>query len=579
MTYILLNDVEHNTWLEFCDIVRIVSTAASAEVSACLHRVQEGVEQGLYAAGFVSYEAGAAFHGDALFHTSAAMPLVWFALCRRVNPVAPPQTDAAAIPLAWKPECAYPEYTRKIENIHSAIAGGETYQVNFTYALQSSTPADFDPWRFFCALQQRQGGKYAAYVDTGSHVVCSASPELFFRVDHGSISARPMKGTAPRGRTPALDADIAARLRSCEKNRAENLMIVDMLRNDMGRIAAVGSVRVHDLFRLEKYPSVWQMVSTVSAHLKPGCTLVDQFRSLFPCASITGAPKRQTLKWIRDLEAQARGLYTGSIGFLTPAGRSQFNVAIRTAVFARAGRTLRYGVGGGIVWDSTPEDEWEETRTKSMILPGFGNFSLLETLLWTPHQGFRNFAYHLERVHESARFFAIPLDISRLRQEMINAASRQQLLCRRRVRCLIDQRGRFTIQFFPHPPEQGGKPVRVALAPQPVHSSDVTLRHKTDRRRRYTELLEQCPHADDVLLYNERGEITESTIANVVVFLKGKWLTPPLECGLLPGTMRRRLLDCGRIQEQVVTLEDIHKAQIYLLNSLRGWRYAVLLRT
>jgi para-aminobenzoate synthetase/4-amino-4-deoxychorismate lyase len=351
-------------------------------------------------------------------------------------------------------------------------------------------------------------------------------------------------------------------------------MIVDMLRNDISHIAETGSVTTEKLFSLEGYPNVWQMTSTVSAIQRKDATLADQFGALFPCASITGAPKRKTMEWISRLETQPRGVYTGAIGFLLPEGRRQFSVAIRTALYTRDSRQLRYGVGGGIVWDSECVDEWCESRSKASILPGMGDFSLLETLLWQPGTGFRNLKYHLQRLSASAEFFGIPVDIPRIRQQMIDAVAAQVRSLR--VRCLVDSQGCLTCQLIPYQRMPLTRPVRLALAPESIKSEDIWLRHKTDQRQRYTDLLKGCAaNVDDVLLYNERHEITETSIANVVLRKNGRWVTPPLSCGLLPGTMRQRLLDEGKIAEEVLTLDDLKNAEIYLINSLRGWRRAV----
>ncbi|MGM0415679.1 MAG: aminodeoxychorismate synthase component I [Thermodesulfobacteriota bacterium] len=572
---ICIKDDVSGKWLQFKSVKRILRCDSAAEVEPLLLEVEALVARGWYAAGFVCYEAAEAFMELKEDQHTAELPLLWFALAQKVETL--PSIDSCREwpKLPWRPECAYTRYRPALAQIKDAIARGETYQVNYTYGLHTEAGDDFNPWKFFCYLNHRQQGRYAAYMDIGSHVVCSASPELFYAVEGEQVFTRPMKGTTPRGKTAEVDARLADQLQRSEKNRAENLMIVDMLRNDMSHIAETGSVITKKLFSLERYPNVWQMTSTVTATQRRDVTLADQFRALFPCASITGAPKRKTMEWISRLEAQPRGVYTGAIGFLLPGGRRQFSVAIRTALYTRDTSQLRYGVGGGIVWDSECEDEWCESRSKASILPGMGDFSLLETLLWQPRTGFRNLKYHLQRLSASAEFFGVPVDIQLIRQQMIDAVAAQAQLRSLRVRCLVDFLGHLTCQIIPHARQPLTRPVRLSLAHKPINSEDIWLRHKTDQRQLYTDLLNGCAaEADDVLLYNERHEITETSIANVVIRKNGRWLTPPLSCGLLPGTMRQRLLDEGRIAEEVLFLDDLKSAEIFLINSLRGWRWA-----
>jgi len=576
---ICIKDDVSGKWLHFKSVKRLLRCESAAEVEPLLLEVEAHVARGWYAAGFVCYEAAEAFMELKTDHPTADLPLLWFALSEDVETLASIDNCREWQKLPWRPNFTYARYRCALGQIKAAIARGETYQVNYTYGLHAEVGGDFNPWDFFCYLNHRQQGRYAAYMDIGSHVVCSASPELFYAVEGEHIFTRPMKGTTPRGKTAAEDARLAEQLQRSEKNRAENLMIVDMLRNDISHIAETGSVMTGELFSLEQYPNVWQMTSTVTATQRKDVTLADQFRALFPCASITGAPKRKTMEWISRLEAQPRGVYTGAIGFLHPAGRRQFSVAIRTAIYARNNNQLRYGVGGGIVWDSECADEWCESRSKASILPGMGDFSLLETLLWQPGTGFRNFKYHLQRLTTSAEVFGIPVDIQCIRQQVIDAVAALAHPRSLRVRLQVDFLGRLTCQLTPHQREPLIRPVRLALAPGPINSEDIWLRHKTDQRQLYADLLKGCAaDAADVLLYNERNEITETSIANVVLRKEGRWLTPPLSSGLLPGTMRQRLLDEGKVSEEVLTLADLNCGDIYLINSLRGWRWAVCIQ-
>nr|WP_320049887.1 aminodeoxychorismate synthase component I [uncultured Desulfuromonas sp.] len=570
-----LKDHTSGTWLDFSAVRHYVHCDDSADVVSCLEQVDHWVHRGYFAAGFVSYEAFSAFYSTGSTQRSSSVPLVWFAICESAMPGNGPPEKESWPSLFWRSLCSMDDYRQKIARIKQAIACGETYQVNFTYGLETQVAADFDPWSFFGFLNHRHQGGYGAYLDIGSHVVCSASPELFFSLEGQRITSRPMKGTAERGGNPQDDQQRARELQHSEKNRAENLMIVDMLRNDLGRLAETGSVQVPELYHLEEYPTLWQLTSTVEGRLAQHCGLAEQFRALFPCASITGAPKKKTIEWINRLETRARGVYTGAIGFISPHGRSQFNVAIRTAVYERSCSRLEYGVGGGIVWDSDWRDEWRETRIKARILPGIGDFCLLETLLWRPVGGYRNFAYHLERMERSAREFGIDVDRYVLRQHLIDRAAQHSRRCWR-VRCLVNYLGEIRSEFIPFERSSQITALRLGLAAYAVDSQDPWLRHKTDQRQRYETLRAEPCDVDDILMYNERGEVTETTTANIVINRGGRWLTPPENCGLLPGTMRRYLLDHGRIEEQILSVEDLYDADIYLINSLRGWRWARL---
>ncbi|WP_316348971.1 aminodeoxychorismate synthase component I [Desulfuromonas acetoxidans] len=571
---VCVKDSNSGQWLSFTEVCHVVCCDAASDLVNCLRDVESWVTRGYAAAGFVGYEGGAAFYAGKQARVSP-LPVAWFAISKSVVTVDGPDTVEKWPRLLWWSDNSVASYYTQLARIHQAIAQGETYQVNYTYGLHAQVDDDFDAWSFFGYLNCRHQGGYAAYLDIGSHVVCSVSPELFFAVDGQHITTRPMKGTAPRGASDEEDRRRAAELHQSEKNRAENLMIVDMLRNDLGQLATVGSVSVRDLYHLEGYPTVWQLTSKVEAQLPAGCGLVEQFKALFPCASITGAPKKKTMEWIDRLESGPRGVYTGAIGFITPQGRSQFNVAIRTAVYDRHEQHVHYGVGGGIVWDSDSADEWRETRIKASVLPGVGDFSLLETLLWRPDQGYRNLEYHLQRLEKSAQLLGIDVNRHCLRHHLVEAAAVQPPRWWR-VRCLVDFLGDVSCEFIPYQHQGQTQALRLALAVTAVNSRDPWLQHKTDQRQRYEVLRNQAPGADDVLMYNECGEITETTTANVVVHYQGRWVTPPVACGLLPGTMRQRLLDEGRIVEQVVTVDEVSNCDIYLINSLRGWRWARL---
>jgi para-aminobenzoate synthetase/4-amino-4-deoxychorismate lyase len=384
-----------------------------------------------------------------------------------------------------------------------------------------------------------------------------------------------MKGTAPRGMTQKDDQEQAHGLYESEKNRAENLMIVDMVRNDMGRVAVSGSVKVQSLFSIEKYPTLWQMTSKVTAQTKE--SLVGILGALFPPASITGAPKARTMHIISELETTPRGLYTGCIGYLSPDRQAQFNVAIRTAVIDKKKKEAHYGVGGGIVWDSDDEQELEECRTKALVLTRESpDFSLMESILWTLDDGYFLLDEHLARLESSASYCDFTLDSQRVIQKL-ERITHTFSSSAYKVRLLMSKDGQLSVKTAPLLMEPGARPPRVRLARQPVDITDWFLYHKTTNRHIYNEAVKACPGYDDVLLWNKKGELTESCIANVVVDMDGGLFTPPVECGLLDGVYRSWLIKSGKIRERVIKIDELQNcSRIYLINSVRKMREASL---
>lgn len=587
---VLLHDAARGQWLNFRQPVQVFAAHALPDVRPALAEAEALVEsRGLYAAGFISYDAAPAF--DPSFQVRPAdpgFPLLWFGLYPAPEVAPAPMPPAGALPLGgeWAPSVTRAEYAAAIDGVQAHIARGDTYQVNYTFRLRRAF--DGDPLALFAALAQAQQAAYAAYVDVGRYAICSASPELFFARDGRRVTAKPMKGTAPRGRWSAEDRAKAAWLRGSEKNRAENVMIVDMLRNDLGRVAEVGSVRVPRLFEVERYPTVWQMTSTVEA--ETGVSTTDLLAALFPCASITGAPKTRTTQLIAELERDPRRIYTGCIGFLAPGRRAQFNVAIRTVLVDRASAQAEYGVGGGIVWDSNAADEYDECRDKARVLSEpRPEFALFETLLWSPRQaagntgGFWLLDDHLRRLERSAEYFGFALRPGEPRAEL-EALAATLAGGAFRVRLQLEADGE--IKLTAQPLADGGgqtlaeaasaPALRLQLAPAPVDASQRWLYHKTTRRQVYETAQAACPAAADVLLWNERGEATETAIGNLVARLDGRLVTPPLACGLLPGTLRAHLLDQGEIVEQVLRLDQLAGCELYRINALRGWQRAVL---
>ena len=564
-------------WRRFLNPARIIVADTVMDVAPALREIERAVEQeAFFAVGYVAYEAGAAF--GLTTHTTElnAPPLLWFGLYRDFQSVDTPASNGAYRFGKWRPSLGFEAYETAIARIKDAIGTGDTYQSNFTFQLR----ADFtgEPWVLFAGMAAAQRSEYCAYIDLGRFVVCSASPELFFRLEDSTLMSRPMKGTAPRGLTAADDRRQIEWLRLSEKNRAENVMIVDMIRNDFGRVARTGSVRVPSLFDVERYPTLLQMTSTVTA--ETDASLSDILAATFPCASITGAPKVRTMRIIHELEPEPRGVYTGAIGYIAPGRRACFNVAIRTAVIDRDLGRATYSVGSGVVWDSDAASEYDECLLKARVLEprpeGAADFRLLETLRWTADEGYYLLERHLARLRESAEYFNFQIVNATIMNELSSTAAR--LNEPTRVRLLVDRRGRAEVEAHPLPPSDPSAPLRVGLARMPIVTTDIRLYHKTTRRDVYDAARATRPDCDDVILWNERGELTETTIANIVLEIDGRHYTPPVSAGLLAGTMRAQLLESGEIEERVITLEDLSRATgLWLINSVRGHLGAVVI--
>ena len=571
----ILRDAARGQWLLFEKPEATLSAHRVSEVIPILREIATATENGLFATGFVAYEAAPAF--DPAFparQPPSGLPLVWFGLYRAPSVMVLADAPPAPLSSPWTPNMDRDSYNAALARIRDYIAAGDTYQVNHTLRLRARIQEA--AWPFFLRLQHAQQAPFGAFINTGADVLCSASPELHFALEGSLITCRPMKGTRPRGRWPAEDAAIRDALRASTKDRAENVMIVDMVRNDLGRVAVPGSVVTTSLFDVERFPTVWQMTSTVRANTS--ASLPDIFRALFPCASVTGAPKIRAMQIIQELEPEPRGIYTGSIGFVAPGRRAQFNVAIRTAHVRPAAATAEYGTGGGIVWDSTTDDEYAECLAKAAILSEPPHsFQLLETFRWEPKEGYLFEDRHLRRLAGSATYFGFTLDADRIRRSLAAEAARFPS-APQRVRLLVSRNGEATIERtaasgnFHASSEPIATPWRLALAAGPVQSSDRFLFHKTTRREVYDSARRERPDADDVILWNERGEVTESTIANVAVRFGDKWFTPPVSCGLLAGVFREELLERGVLRERVLTPEELARADaVWLINSVRGW--------
>ncbi|MDP9298254.1 MAG: aminodeoxychorismate synthase component I [Actinomycetota bacterium] len=565
----------------------VIEALRVEDVAPAIEAAEGGAARGLWVAGFVAYEAAPGLDPSLSVRSRRdgdpfdRLPLAWFGLFdRREEAVLPrPRDDAQPPDGAWEPSVDRGTYDAAIARIRERIAAGDTYQVNYTLRLLSTVEGDERGlYRDLCFAQR---GAHSAYLNTGRYRVLSASPELFFRVDGASLTTRPMKGTAPRGRWAEEDLAVASGLRASVKDRAENAMIVDLLRSDLGRVARTGTVEWSRVFEPERYETVWQLTSTVSAELEPATSILGVFRALFPSGSVTGAPKVRTMQLIAELEDSPRGVYCGSVGFLAPPGAvgpsASFNVAIRTVVVDAETHVAEYGVGGGVTWDSSASGEFDETVAKARVLTARRPpFELLETMRREPGEPIRHLDEHVARLRGSAGYFGFEFDEPGTRAVLEDAGHGSDRPLRVRLR--LARTGKTEVGVTPIDPAEH-EPVRVGLDPVAVDETDVFVFHKTSMRDRYREARARQPDADDVLLVNRAGQVTESTAANVAVKLDGRWWTPPLEAGLLPGIGRLVALAAGELAERPVTVEELLDAeQIALVSDTRGWRRAELVQ-
>ncbi|RII26398.1 MAG: aminodeoxychorismate synthase, component I [Geobacter sp.] len=567
----------------FDGFVEEIVAHAADEVLPALRRVEDAVAEGLHAAGFVSYEAAPGVGTGLTTHSPGPIPLVWFGIFRRRYGLSPrlhgadDKEHAAGYETAeWTISPGPEPYGETVARIREYIASGDTYQVNYTIRQHFRLSGDSPLYYHNLCLSQK--ASYCAFIDTGRFQVLSASPELFFELKRGVITCRPMKGTARRGRWLGEDETIKEQLRESGKERAENLMIVDLLRNDMGKVAETGSVRVKSLFDVETLETVHQMTSTITARVRDDAGFVDIFQALFPCGSVTGAPKKRSMEIIRELEDSPRGLYTGCIGYVSPSSATAgscdavFSVAIRTAIIDTATGRGELGIGSGITIGSDAGAEYEECLSKGSfarrVIP---EFQLVETMLHEEGKGYFLLERHLARLSRSADYFGFPLRLGQIALVLEHRAI--PLAGLTKVRLLVNRKGAFAIQTESLAPSATEETVPVALNPTPLDSADPFLYHKTTHRSFYRSVLDRHPYCGDVLFVNERGEVTEGANHNIVVRLDGELVTPPLSSGILPGTYRAELLAQGKVGERVITPADLTRAEeIWLINSVRKWR-------
>jgi len=561
-----INDQEGMNPLQFSNPIKQLVAHSIDKVIPCLLQVQQAVDDGYYAAGYISYEAAPAFNEQYQVNEGNNMPFLWFGIFTEPTDEAIHEKRSFHAG-AWQPSVSIDTYDKNIDTIQQFISEGMTKQVNYTVRLHSIFSGD--AFAYYKQLEQAQSANYTAYLHTGDFTILSASPELFFRVKDEKIMTKPMKGTINRGRTYEEDLQQAAWLQNSQKNRTENQLIVDLMCEDLKKLAKPDSIRVPALFEIEKYPTVYQMTSTVTADLSAATSLLDILTVLFPSGSITGIPRTATMEMITELETDPRDVYCGTIGYITPQKEAVFNVPIRTVLINNKDHRMQFGVGGAITRDSNKKEEYEEVLTKAKLLTKQPvNFQLLETFgLKDGH--YLVFDNHLRRLQKSATYFDFAINIETIKSALQKKA-RTYHSGKWKVRLLVQMNGELTIDMDKLAPTT--TTVEVALAKEPIHKDNLFLYHKTTNRVVYEYHKEIALDYFDVLLWNEEQEVTEFTAGNIVVERDGVFITPPISCGLLPGTYREELVRKGSVIEQKVMVNELTQFDhIWFVNSVREW--------
>ncbi len=574
--------------------VRVIEANKIDEVWNALLKVEEETARGFFVGGFACYESAPALDKALSAKKECSLPFLWFGIFEGYERVRFDNYDNVikfSNDLRWSPSISEVSYQKKFKKIKHYIKAGDCYQANFSYRLRAEF--NHEAFDFFLSRVSNNPPPYCAFIQTDKHAIISFSPELFFKLSSNDITCKPMKGTIKRGKTLQEDYILSDILFHSKKDRAENLMIVDMVRNDLGKIAEVGSVKLKRLYEIEKYETLYQMTSIVTAKTK--ARFPEIFQALFPAASITGAPKARSMEIINELEQEPRGIYTGSIGYILPGGGMQFNVAIRTLCVNLESKCAEYGVGSGIVWDSTPTNEIEECLIKTKVLMDEPKkFKLLETMLWCGEmENLSNFHFdnlidlpkekaglgniilfneHLKRLCDSAEYF----NFSYCGELIINSITQRclGLKCgKHRIRFLLNRDGEVEIQITPIPDKNNF--LVFDIATNAIDSNDVFVYHKTTFREVYEKAKQQHPECDEVILVNEKGELTEGTKSNLLLRIHEQWFTPPVSSGLLGGVLRNYLVEKRKVKERVLYTDDLGKAsEIFFVNSVRGFQPA-----
>ncbi len=559
----------------FSDPDRVLVCEKPEDVPATLDAIEAAQRKGFFAAGFLSYELGYVLEPKLrrLLPKSQSLPLIWMGIFQHRKEMTALQ--AGRLIGEWKkesrveelrPSLDYDSYLKDFLRVKDAIFAGDVYQINYTFKYRFRFSGD--PLALFGDLRRKQRAAYGCVIATPDFHILSLSPELFVNVAKGKAQSRPMKGTASRKACPEKDALQRQWLRQDEKSRAENLMIVDLIRNDLGRISDIGSVQVNNMFTVETYPTLHQMTSEVTARPRIGVGFKEALKALFPCGSITGAPKIRAMELIQDLEAEPRGVYSGAVGMVSPDGGMDFNVAIRTMSIDHAGNG-QMGVGGGIVSDSDGRAEYEECLLKALFLSSpYEPFQLIETFR-LEDRSYDLMSRHLARLAASAAFFGFPYSEDEV-QSKLEALAKTLGGGMFKVRLLFDEDGVISLESAPLELLPAGAILTYAFSDKPADRTSHFTFHKTTKRRFYDEERE-LSNCDEVIFLNDLGQITEGSISNVFAECAGSLLTPPVTCGLVAGTLRRMLLDTGRAKEKILKPADLKAAEaVYLGNSVRG---------
>ena len=566
---IILRNKKNDSWRIFSSPKEVLYSKNLHEVKTILDKLESKInENNDIAVGFLTYESAPAFDPAYRVNKESKLPLICFGLFEgfKETQILDNSEIITNKIYNWKIETSPSEYKKNFDYIKNQIELGYTYQINYT--LRSHSESIQNPYEFF--LEKAKNSPFAAYIETDENIIISASPELFFSLENKRLFCKPMKGTSRRGKTSEEDLILMDALRASKKNKAENIMITDMLRNDMGRISEPGSVKVSSKYDIEKYSTVWQMTSSVESETTASITEI--FQALYPCASVTGAPKIASMDIISRIEELPRGIYTGAIGYIAPNREAEFSVPIRTVVSDKNKNCAVYGTGGGIVWDSVWESEWDECLTKSKVLSvkDSSDFELFETMKWDTDSGVFLEEYHFNRLKDSASYFDFKFCDVR-GKEIIDETMRNisNNLCV--IRLFVNAKGGIRIETSEVPVFIKNQKYTVSLAKNPIQSENIFLYHKTTQREVYENAEGENLHSDDVILWNEEGNLTESTIANIILNIEGNWVTPSTNCGLLRGVYRESMLENGLIEERKIHKSEIADlSEITLINSVRG---------
>ncbi|GAA0308050.1 para-aminobenzoate synthetase/4-amino-4-deoxychorismate lyase [Gracilibacillus halotolerans] len=549
----------------FASPIEVLSTTDSNEIPALMEKMNEFKKEGYYLAGYLSYEAAPAFQTNYQVNDKPLIPLLWFGVFDKPRPVKPIQ-PAAYTTSEWKPLIKKESFIQNIETIQEYIKNKKTEQVNYTTRFEASFEGD--AYTFYNQLKKNQSASYSAYLQLGELQILSLSPELFFKIDGKRIITKPMKGTMKRGFSYKEDEELKSLLYSSEKNRYENEMVAKLLKDELSTLVKANTATIEKKFEIETHPTIHQMTSTVSGELKEESSIYDWFRALFPCGSITGSPKVETMQIIKSLEDSPRDVYCGAIGYITPDNRAIFNVPIRTVQIK--GNQAIYGSGSGVTSKSEPIQEYYEVIEKTKILTKEQiEFSLLESMRYENGE-INHLSDHLARLKESASYFQFTYDQDNVMSEIRRFIATLQDNPPSKIRLLMSDNGKINLEAIPL---EKLNSIRSKLSPQPIKKENLFLYHKTTNRSVYEQFDSKLPNGyQTTLLWNEEGHVTEFSIGNLVIEKNGHYYTPPLSDGLLPGVMRGKLLANNTLIEKHIKKEQLLEAdQIFLINSVRGW--------